>query len=83
MTQQNAALVQQSAAATESLKEQAQRLARAVRVFRLEAGRTRANQGIDTITSVATPGSIHGLLFESIQPAAVSILAARPGSYRR
>jgi len=38
MTQQNASLVQQSAAATESLKEQAQRLAQAVRVFRLEAG---------------------------------------------
>ncbi len=35
MTQQNAALVEESAAATESLKEQAQRLARAVRVFRL------------------------------------------------
>jgi methyl-accepting chemotaxis protein len=35
MTQQNAALVEESAAATESLKEQAQRLALAVRVFRL------------------------------------------------
>ena len=35
MTQQNAALVEQSAAATESLKEQAQRLAQAVRAFRL------------------------------------------------
>jgi methyl-accepting chemotaxis protein len=37
MTQQNAALVEQSAAATESLKEQAQRLAQAVRAFRLAA----------------------------------------------
>ncbi len=35
MTQQNAALVEESAAATESLKEQAQRLALAVRAFRL------------------------------------------------
>jgi methyl-accepting chemotaxis protein len=35
MTQQNAALVEQSAAAAESLKEQAQRLAEAVAVFRL------------------------------------------------
>jgi len=35
MTQQNAALVEESAAATESLKEQAQRLAQAVRAFRL------------------------------------------------
>ena len=36
MTQQNAALVEQSAAASESLKEQAQRLARSLAVFRLE-----------------------------------------------
>jgi methyl-accepting chemotaxis protein len=35
MTQQNAALVEQSAAATESLKDQASRLAQAVRAFRL------------------------------------------------
>jgi methyl-accepting chemotaxis protein-2 (aspartate sensor receptor) len=35
MTQQNAALVEQSAAAAESLKDQAQRLAQAVSVFRL------------------------------------------------
>ena len=35
MTQQNAALVEQSAAATESLKEQAHRLGTAVRAFRL------------------------------------------------
>jgi methyl-accepting chemotaxis protein len=35
MTQQNAALVEQSAAATESLKDQATRLAQAVRAFRL------------------------------------------------
>ena len=37
MTQQNAALVEQSAAAAESLKEQAHRLADAVGVFRLQA----------------------------------------------
>jgi methyl-accepting chemotaxis protein len=36
MTQQNAALVEQSAAAAESLKEQAARLAQVVSVFRLE-----------------------------------------------
>ena len=38
MTQQNAALVEQSAAAAESLKGQAQRLTDAVAVFRLENG---------------------------------------------
>ncbi|MEO8298343.1 MAG: methyl-accepting chemotaxis protein [Burkholderiales bacterium] len=37
MTQQNAALVEQSAAAAESLKEQAQRLAGVVATFRLES----------------------------------------------
>jgi methyl-accepting chemotaxis protein len=37
MTQQNAALVEQSAAAAESLKEQATRLAQVVGTFRLEA----------------------------------------------
>ncbi|MFC3149303.1 methyl-accepting chemotaxis protein [Piscinibacterium candidicorallinum] len=36
MTQQNAALVEESAAAAESLKDQAERLARAVSVFRVE-----------------------------------------------
>jgi methyl-accepting chemotaxis protein len=39
MTQQNAALVEESAAAAESLKDQAARLADVVRVFRL-SGRT-------------------------------------------
>ncbi|WP_295856039.1 methyl-accepting chemotaxis protein [uncultured Xylophilus sp.] len=38
MTQQNAALVEQSAAAAESLREQAARLAGVVRQFRIEAG---------------------------------------------
>jgi methyl-accepting chemotaxis protein len=37
MTQQNAALVEESAAAAESLKDQAQKLAGAVGVFRLQA----------------------------------------------
>jgi methyl-accepting chemotaxis protein len=37
MTQQNAALVEQSAAAAESLKDQAQRLAGTVSTFRLAA----------------------------------------------
>jgi methyl-accepting chemotaxis protein len=37
MTQQNAALVEQSAAAAESLRDQANQLARAVAVFKLEA----------------------------------------------
>ena len=38
MTQQNAALVEQSAAAAESLKDQAQRLTESMQVFRLSGG---------------------------------------------
>jgi methyl-accepting chemotaxis protein len=38
MTQQNAALVEQSAAAAESLREQAARLTQVVRQFRLDDG---------------------------------------------
>jgi methyl-accepting chemotaxis protein len=38
MTQQNAALVEESAAAAESLKDQAQRLAQVIQIFRFEAG---------------------------------------------
>jgi hypothetical protein len=41
VTQQNAALVEQSAAAAESLKQQAQRLVEAVGVFRLGEGEMR------------------------------------------
>jgi methyl-accepting chemotaxis protein len=37
MTQQNSALVEESAAAAESLRDQAQRLSQAVGAFRLEA----------------------------------------------
>jgi methyl-accepting chemotaxis protein len=36
MTQQNSALVEESAAAADSLKDQAQRLSEAVQVFKLE-----------------------------------------------
>jgi len=44
MTQQNAALVEQSAAAAESLREQAERLASVVRQFKLREG-TNTNTG--------------------------------------
>jgi methyl-accepting chemotaxis protein len=37
MTQQNAALVEQSAAASDSLKQQAERLSAAVSAFRLQS----------------------------------------------
>ncbi|MDP2074456.1 MAG: hypothetical protein Q8K25_09530, partial [Hydrogenophaga sp.] len=39
MTQQNAALVEESAAAAESLKDQASRLTEVIKIFRTEAVR--------------------------------------------
>jgi methyl-accepting chemotaxis protein len=39
MTQQNAALVEESAAAAESLKDQAARLTQVVQIFRIEGAR--------------------------------------------
>ncbi|MHB0975551.1 MAG: hypothetical protein ACYC0P_15070, partial [Thiobacillus sp.] len=41
VTQQNAALVEEAAAAAESLQDQAAKLAEAVSVFRLEGGASR------------------------------------------
>jgi methyl-accepting chemotaxis protein len=45
VTQQNAALVEEAAAAAESLEDQAQTLTEAVSVFRLEAGGNGGNSG--------------------------------------
>jgi hypothetical protein len=42
VTQQNAALVEEAAAATESMQEQARSLAEAVSVFRLDQGAVNA-----------------------------------------
>jgi methyl-accepting chemotaxis protein len=44
MTQQNAALVEQSAAAAESLKDQSHRLSDVVSVFRLEGDRHNSSR---------------------------------------
>lgn len=55
MTQQNAALVEESAAAAQSLREQAMRLAGAVQVFKLSPG-----DGSDAhlqLTASAVPSS--------------------------
>ncbi|MFW9617713.1 methyl-accepting chemotaxis protein [Aquabacterium sp.] len=51
MTQQNAALVEESAAAAESLKDQAVRLAEAVAAFKLGGGRHDTHQGASTSSS--------------------------------
>jgi methyl-accepting chemotaxis protein-2 (aspartate sensor receptor) len=58
MTQQNAALVEESAAAAESLKEQAQRLVEAVAVFRVAGGeslRTPAPRPAPAVPAAPAP----------------------------
>jgi methyl-accepting chemotaxis protein len=55
MTQQNAALVEQSAAAAESLKEQAQRLVEAVAVFRVTGGAPPSTVSAPRVPSTAAP----------------------------
>ncbi len=60
MTQQNAALVEQSAAAAESLRDQAQRLSQSMQVFRLSgtaAGTGRSVAPARPATAAATPMS--------------------------
>ncbi len=53
MTQQNAALVEQSAAASESLREQARLLAQAVRQFKVREGEGAAGQAVARVEAPA------------------------------
>ncbi|MCH8857015.1 MAG: hypothetical protein IIA03_12430, partial [Proteobacteria bacterium] len=55
MTQQNAALVEESAAAAESLREQSARMAEAISVFRLSGGATRASAAKTAAPKAAAP----------------------------
>ena len=61
-TQQNAAMVEQSAAAAQALKQQAQELAAAVRVFRLAQGSEGAHshQQVGAVTTAAVRRSAPG-----------------------
>jgi methyl-accepting chemotaxis protein-2 (aspartate sensor receptor) len=75
MTQQNAALVEQSAAAAESLRDQAQRLEQAVAVFRLTPMATTAPASLPRLSKpVAQPRL-------SVRPPAPA-LAMRPAAPR-
>ncbi|MBW8328072.1 MAG: hypothetical protein K0M48_02615, partial [Thiobacillus sp.] len=59
-TQQNAALVEEAAAAAESLQSQAAKLAEAVSVFRLEGGYSKRPELPllkDTVTALPTRGT--------------------------
>jgi hypothetical protein len=57
MTQQNAALVEQVTAASESMRDQTARLAQAVAVFRLQAAHARAADDRVPWCGVAEQGS--------------------------
>nr|WP_280530244.1 methyl-accepting chemotaxis protein [Paludibacterium paludis] len=77
-TQKNAALVEEAAAAAESLQEQSQSLAQAVSIFRLDAASGRAvpvarqrSSAIPTLKTVVTPApaSVSGDVPRAIQGA--------------
>jgi len=80
MTQQNAALVEQSAAAAESLRDQAEQLAQAV-------GRFKITGGVDLSASVAkprrTPGAAAGSTSAKPRPAATVSASLAGGSAGR
>ncbi|MEO8299585.1 MAG: methyl-accepting chemotaxis protein, partial [Burkholderiales bacterium] len=87
MTQQNAALVEQSAAAAESLKDQAQRLAAAVESFKLGQGNDVAKPVINRPVVHAKPAPMltHRAPVKAAAPAAASkaskpVAAARPAA---
>ena len=60
VTQQNATLVEESAAATESMKEQAARLAQLVSVFRLKAGPEHTTPHAAARSARPAPGRVAG-----------------------
>ena len=62
-TQQNAALVEQAAAAAESLQEQAGKLAEAVSVFKLDGMTSSARAELPVLREVAKtlPNTLNGL----------------------
>jgi methyl-accepting chemotaxis protein len=80
MTQQNAALVEESAAAAESLKDQANRLDQVVRVFRTGDGdSTRPVVHVAPVAPVAKPVVSTPVLTSVVTPAATPAApAARP-----
>ncbi|HEV6966908.1 methyl-accepting chemotaxis protein [Roseateles sp.] len=76
MTQQNAALVEESAAAAESLKEQAQRLVEAVAVFRVATGEPAHR-------AASTPAPRPVVQAPSPTPPVAPVTATRPAATNR
>ena len=81
VTQQNAALVEESAAASASLNEQAQRLVELVRVFRLESGQPSAEKPSNVIS--VPPAVIEDGERRSQRPAGARAASANGGAASR
>jgi methyl-accepting chemotaxis protein len=80
MTQQNAALVEESAAAAESLRDQAKRLASVVATFRLEAGESLVAQ---PVAAPALPPAKPAFTPKPAAKVASTAPAARPATPAR
>jgi methyl-accepting chemotaxis protein len=86
VTQQNAALVEESAAAADSLKQQAQRLAEVVQVFRVDGAAERSPAAAGVAATGASARVVAGPRASSVARspaatvAATAGAAARPGS---
>jgi len=77
MTQQNAALVEQSAAAAESLKDQAQRLAVLVQAFRVDGASASSYTPVTPLPS-ATAAPSSRATAPVAKPALASVALKRP-----
>ncbi|WP_082532755.1 methyl-accepting chemotaxis protein [Pelomonas sp. Root1237] len=80
MTQQNAALVEESAAAAESLKEQAQRLVEAVAVFRVAGSEPQRRASVPAPTKAHAPAPKAAAPKAPFKAAAPKPAAAKPAS---
>ena len=79
MTQQNAALVEESAAAAESLKDQAAQLAQVIGTFRLEPGRTAtATAKVQATPPKAAPAARPAPASPPAAPRPAKVAAAMP-----
>jgi methyl-accepting chemotaxis protein len=86
MTQQNAALVEESAAAAESLKDQASRLTDVIKIFRIDSAQAYSapaavvmSKPANSIKPLAHSPALHkpvGLKPASLKPAATPVLVA-------
>jgi methyl-accepting chemotaxis protein len=83
MTQQNAALVEQAAAAAESMQGQAEMLVNAVSIFRLETGSSKPAPAIARpATAPRTPRQLPQLQLGT-RPELVRVQAENTGNWKK